>query len=506
MKYNIIVIVLVILLSLSGIAASAQQNYLDSGFGENGISLSPSFIPAAMAVQADGKILVTGSPYTGVLAKLYRFNADGTPDQDFGELGMVTTGNFNTYSGVRVLEDNKILLVGTRTINAMGSITGSIVFAKFNSDGTPDASFGINGILNISDFVQQSDQQRIASATKVKFLADGTIVCAGRIGRSVLNPLGNGPMYVTSTGPLVARFNQDLTLDTTFAGTGYVKMPNSVASQFNALDVYPDGSIVAGLQSGDNIRLYKYQPDGDADTTFGTEGMQVIDIGTSNDWIRDIKILSDGKILISGSKAGNSRDAFIALVNADGTFDTTYGSGGILAFTNDSGQPEVAMQSLQLDNGTVLTGLQKWGSNFDFGCVFTTTTGTIDYPAANDGWLSAPIGGNEKLTCMIGQPDGKIVVAGNDENNMILVRYDISGMLSIASQERSKLLLYPNPAVERVTVSGLPENAFIELFNVSGQKLMEAQGNGKIPVDVSGFASGVYFVKTGGVKVKFIKR
>lgn len=101
------------------------------------------------AVQSDGKILVVGStgssPQTAFIARL-NVNASGF-DGDFNGgkpllLKSGGTGNYERY--VVALEDGKIL--------SMGSTFGTssiCTLRRFQADGTPDTSFGINGLVEI---------------------------------------------------------------------------------------------------------------------------------------------------------------------------------------------------------------------------------------------------------------------------------------------------------------------------------------------------------------------
>lgn len=481
----------------------AQTSYLDPGFGDNGVSLAPSFTPTSIAMQEDAKILVAGK--TGNASKVYRYNPDGSLDQGFGDQGIAAINIINPV-GIKQLADNKILVVGNRSLGTMGGITGRIVFSRRHADGSVDSTFGVNGVVTINAYAQQSSMQTITAPVKVKFLEDGHIVIVGRIGYSYMNPLAAGPSSLTRVGPLVTRLNPDFTLDTTFAGTGYSKLPYTVATQFNDLEVLPDGSVLAGLQSGGNIRLYKYLPDGTPDPAFGTAGMQVVDIGTSDDKITDIKVLADGGIVISGSRAGTSRNAFIARLTENGVLDPSYGTYGILEFTNDSGQPENAVETLVLSNGTLVTGLQKWAGNYNFESVFTTPSGTIDVFTGNNGMIQVPLNDNEQLSCMLQQPDGKVIMAGYSENNCVLVRYHVVSVLGTAAIDQPEIVISPNPAEDMITVSGLPEHTQLALYNLSGQLIRETVTNGITQMDLGSCTPGVYLLKSGGNVMKVVKR
>jgi len=124
-----------------------------TGFGNNGAVVSgsvPYSFGDALALQADGKILICGS--TGDLAPnnndwaLWRFNSDGSQDNDFGTGGLVTTdffGNAEEALGIALYED-KIILAG-KTRNADNRLDFAV--ARYINDfnvAVPEASNPMN--------------------------------------------------------------------------------------------------------------------------------------------------------------------------------------------------------------------------------------------------------------------------------------------------------------------------------------------------------------------------
>src|SRR5439155_25260046 len=98
------------------------------------------------AVQADGKIVAAGftpsaslPPYGAVVA---RYNPDGTLDSSFS-LG----GGSWQVSSLALQSDGKIIVVGSE-YGGSGSSEASetdFIVARYNSDGSPDTSFGSGG-------------------------------------------------------------------------------------------------------------------------------------------------------------------------------------------------------------------------------------------------------------------------------------------------------------------------------------------------------------------------
>jgi uncharacterized delta-60 repeat protein len=121
----------------------------DSSFGTHGTAtfdISGSFdYGYAVALQADGKVLVAGASDTGAAndydMAVVRLNDDGTLDSSFGAGGQATfdiAGEYDAAQALSVLADGKILLGG------QSNLAGDADFAtlRINADGSLDTTFG----------------------------------------------------------------------------------------------------------------------------------------------------------------------------------------------------------------------------------------------------------------------------------------------------------------------------------------------------------------------------
>ena len=154
-------------------------------FGGTGVSTDA----AAMAVQADGKILIVGdvTVSTGGGAVpvnvvdrntgIARYNADGTMDTSFGPGGLrnLRFGTSSFASGVAVQPDGRIVVVGRAVENA--NVTRFAV-GRLNANGTTDQTFSGDGRLT-TDFSGTTSALAVAVAIQS---SDGRIVAAGRAG------------------------------------------------------------------------------------------------------------------------------------------------------------------------------------------------------------------------------------------------------------------------------------------------------------------------------------
>ena len=128
----------------------------------------------SVAIQPDGKIVVAGRAYVGTDSDLAiaRYSTDGTLDNSFSGDGKVST-DFGTVAAagnsVTIQSNGKIIVAGS----ASNGTDSDFVLARYNTDGTPDNGFGVNGKVTTA-FGTDSD-----SGESVAIAPDGKIVVAG---------------------------------------------------------------------------------------------------------------------------------------------------------------------------------------------------------------------------------------------------------------------------------------------------------------------------------------
>ena len=123
---------------------------VDSTFGTNGKvadSLTLSWI-SSMALQNDGKILVTGDGSNTNAFITRRYNSNGSIDNDFGSSGiaLIKISGTNTYHGTRsttIRPDGRIIVGGTLNINNIYQFA----VLRYTLNGLPDSSFNGNGTV-----------------------------------------------------------------------------------------------------------------------------------------------------------------------------------------------------------------------------------------------------------------------------------------------------------------------------------------------------------------------
>lgn len=265
-----------------------EDGSFDPNFGNNGVLISnflSGSVANSVAIQTDGKILITGSNNYNLF--LARFTKEGTLDSTFNYNGYLLNSYFDGFNqaySMALQPDGKILVCG----RAHYGLNDAMLILRFTSLGEPDSTFNLNGIL-LLNLTTGTDEARCISIQQ-----DGKIVISG------------GSMTVINqTHVVVVRLNENGTLDLTFNGSGVV---NILASE-NGSNGYShviqnDGKIVIGSFTWANynhdIVLIRLDSLGNLDSTFGTNGITIrgsINIEEIGD---DIAIQSDGKILVGG--------------------------------------------------------------------------------------------------------------------------------------------------------------------------------------------------------------
>jgi uncharacterized delta-60 repeat protein len=270
---------------------------VDTSFGVSGkvvTDFGADEEPYAVARQADGKIVVAGdtlfvNPATGSVVRgflLVRYNADGSLDTGFGAGGKVETAIPGTQSsiafGVAIQPDGKIV--------ATGDGAGVIPFARYNTDGSLDASFGVGGSTVFND------NHGYLEASALALQADGKFVVAGLRVDSPPQPV------------MVLRFNTNGSVDSGFGANGIASAQFVAGNQERAFAIalQPDGKIVAvgdtfGPQVEDsNFAVARFNPDGALDPDFGLGGKITTDFAGGLDSGRAVAIQPDGKIVAQG--------------------------------------------------------------------------------------------------------------------------------------------------------------------------------------------------------------
>jgi uncharacterized delta-60 repeat protein len=250
----------------------------------------------AVAVQADGKIVVAGFTLTGANRDLalVRYTTTGALDPTFDGDGRRTLGvgtGDDEAGAITIQPDGKIVVAGY----AADGSQHDFVVARFLTGGGLDPAFNGGSPLRIT-FGTGNEL-----ANGVALQPDGKIVVAGyaRVG--------------TVFHFAVARLLADGTLDATFDGDGKLTTAIGSTSQASSVAVDPTGRLVvagfARIAGNDDFALARYNADGTLDGNFAG-GVVTLAIGNGVDAASAVAAQRDGKIVLAGSKRTANDDDF----------------------------------------------------------------------------------------------------------------------------------------------------------------------------------------------------
>ena len=306
------------------IARYQPDGTLDPSFGNGGKILDTTFSPWAVTLQPDGKIVAAGEADGGGGNSAYaiaRYLPNGSLDPSFGG----GTGKVNVLvhatdvqqraQAVAVQPDGKIVAAGL-TNDGAG-------FVRLLSDGTPDASFGGAGSVDVP-------LNTVGGAEDLALQQDGSAVAAVPTGAG----LGDGFTLV--------RVDNRGVPDSSFGTSGVLHVaaaPGDGAASY-AVAIQPDGKIVAGgaAETGtgpDEFAIYRFNPDGSPDNSFSGDGQEITPVAP-NGFDADgfsLIIQPNGRIVLAGtadlSSGTETTFAYVRYNPSDGSLDPSFGNGGI---------------------------------------------------------------------------------------------------------------------------------------------------------------------------------
>jgi uncharacterized delta-60 repeat protein len=312
---------------------AAIIRYLPSGvqdpsFGTNGVVILPppasyflgTSATMSVAVQPNGEILTLFFAFNNTSTELenllIRLNTNGTLDTTFGSGGAVVL-NFPVPTGwsaadtlVLAQPDGKILVTGDISPPFQKGVTSAplTLLARYLASGAPDTSFGSGGLV-------EADTP-IGLPYTLALLSDDSILAFSQ---------GNSVAQFTSNGTLLA------------AATGGTIVATKYAGVLSNIAILPSNEFLAagairGPDGKTNIdaTVEEFELTGALDTSYESP---VIRFGPDAPEVKNeaISIAVDseqrglvGVEFVNGSAVGSG----VARLNANGSLDTTFGTGG----------------------------------------------------------------------------------------------------------------------------------------------------------------------------------
>lgn len=260
---------------------------LDSTFDNDGVVLTQVgqvYIDGqSMSIQPDGKIVAcatTKFPGNEYDVLIVRYNSDGSLDQSFDNDGIVTADvcyHDDAYA-LAIQNDGKILVVGSSYDTVNITMGKNVMLMRFQSNGSVDSSFGIQGKV----FTEVSNQADFANGVAIQ--SNGKIVVVGRSADGV-----------SIFSIILVRYLSDGNLDNSYGTGGIVTTNLGNGHEYGqSICLQADGRIVvAGFynQGGFNMFVARYLGD-EVPTTvsqFSSTGLEI----SPNPFVSYIKIHSE---------------------------------------------------------------------------------------------------------------------------------------------------------------------------------------------------------------------
>ncbi len=429
-----------------------QDGSLDTSFGNDGtlrflVGSLKSFV-MDMAQQPDGKILLGGRTWDNVSGDfaLVRLNEDGSFDNSFGTNGisLIETPETEASEAMSLLDDGKILMVGYQNDH--------FTVAKFNTDGSLDTSFGINGWAVVPF------DNTASFADDVAIQGDGKIVVSGFA-------LNNNNRFQVAA----ARLNADGSVDNSFGTNGKVIFNVGDWNDFGeGVAIQSDGKILIGghkwisnIQERHDLFVARLNTDGSLDTSYGTDGVATARLVDGANYSNGIVLQADDKPILAGFTILQG-EINMAVVRFDtaGNLDSTFNGDGMVSFDYEGREDYGQAIALQADNKIILAGYSYGGGGSEFEVARFLNDGTV----------------------------------GTEDFQNVDFR------------------LYPNPAKEQITIEMSDASSIyqVAIFDVLGKKVYSSEIQKVGQIDVSGLASGTYLVKLNSDNnssiVRFVKQ
>jgi uncharacterized delta-60 repeat protein len=404
----------------------------DLTFGTNGVftySLNFEANIYACTIRDNGKIVMTGSTtdYNDYRILLIQLNEDGTLDNSFGTNGVVVQkigpdmNFFEDHSYAIALQDDGMILVAGKSYNLDYRFVPVVV--RFTENGELDTAFGTNGVASVPVIDVENDFDCLVVQD------DGKIVASGHYANELL-----------SFALLVARFLPDGTLDDTFGDNGIINYPYQADAEGFGITLTSDDKILltgftASASYNYSMMLMKFDQQGNPDPGFGDEGLVIADYG-SYDIGYGIHVQSNDKILVAGTSGElvpNDCDMALWRYNPDGTLDNTFGTNG-MSKIQFYGNPDEGLAMAHQSDGKIVIAGKARNANFDYAMVRILNDFSTSLPETNElAVLSVapnPVAQNSNVAISF-----EMIEAGEVHLEFITLQGNLAGIVELGHQD-----------------------------------------------------------------------
>jgi uncharacterized delta-60 repeat protein len=487
----------------------AMAQHLDETFNETGMvtglttfnGVNMIELPIDVIYEPATEKIIMMNQFNGLGGTLHRFNSDGSPDLSFG------------VDGVQEIEpaiENRFLNVFPTTDGY--AIAGFVspehnVYSPFvthiNYDGSTDTDFGIDGINaenSIDSFIPY--YATIGNSGKISL--------AGWDYEALFSDPGAGLMQFNADGSYNADF-------------GFLTFGIEQHTEFRAAYELQDGRTI-GYGFTYNVThdtavgfVACFLENGELDLSFGDNGIVIPKpdgIYYNYQFYRAAQS-NDGSIYLAGIRA-DVPEYYIYVVKMDvnGNIDESFGTNGnayaqstpIAEFRQIVVTPDNELYVLTsghpLDDATIQTNIVKFLANGEPDLTFTNGLPGSFRIYVDGIYESDDIDGFQ----MIIQPDGKLVVTGrvdglSGNTDYFLCRVVTNSVqIPIENQQPETIEIYPNPTNQMLSVNSSAIFNNYAIISIAGNVVQNDRFHQQKEINVASIPPGLYFIQLEDVE------
>lgn len=482
MKNSLFILVLIL-----SIVSFAQDGHPDLSYGDNGVVISDIGLQGnnwinGVGRSANDRIIITGENFDSPSNNfIVAYSEDGSIDTSFGNNGILwTSGSNESYQGINILPDEKIILKST--------IGNNYTIKRLLPNGVIDVSFGTNGQI-----------QPFSTGIYVKETIldeDNNFLVLGRVSGT------------NEESIIIKKFNANGTLNIAFGDNGTISHSFGNVSDLSLTSfILKNDKIFVGVKVKENdvslSNIFKLMSNGAKDIDFGENGIATIPM--EEEYQTSFSMFQDGSFLVSGSYYDHFNEIFVRKVIKlfpDATLNSSFGSNGSISgfeggYIQENQRIILNAHTYDFEGGMTLA-YSRFYSN-----------GNRDYSFQFSSNFYDQIGSAKLLELS----SGKFLVIGSDiwyngpQINIILQRFN-NTPLAIPEFESQKITIYPNPSSGVFTIESslFSEKQLYLITDITGKIIAKGKLNSEHPqIDLSSAQSGVYFLKTNNNVFRLLK-
>jgi uncharacterized delta-60 repeat protein len=307
----------------------------------------------------------------------------------------------------------------TVMVTRTGGSTGAVTATFATSDGTAVAGTDYTAQRATVFFADGDTGQRLISVpiipNSVRDDADKTL------NLTLSQPGGCAALGSQTSTVLTIRDDEPPLPSSSFLDSSFGIAGKASAERFgggnSAAALQADGKIVMVGGSTSDFVLARFNANGTLDPSFDGDGKVITDMipgGIVQETAKAVAIQPDGKIVVVGDTRVGLPFAFaLARYNPDGTLDSSFGNGGKVT-SGVSGRTFAVV--IQPDGSIVVAGDDT--ATEDFRLARYTTNGSLDSSFGSGGQVTTDLGGSPNTARnIVLLPDGKLLASGDPFGN-----------------------------------------------------------------------------------------